>query len=196
MPIGAADIEPRASTPLRVRVIGQKRGLWATTEREIMHISSSTSPPITSGRKPTKFTPERIQQIRTLVQQGIRREEIAALLDVTVGSLQVTCSRLGISLRSANGKRRASSHELAGADGHSAAPVKFFIVLRYEGTDAITELALPPATITQLALEAQFFKSSLDEFLGEIVAAATKRNLFRQVLNVNADVGPRPLPLR
>ena len=149
-----------------------------------MHISSSMPTPITSGRKPTKFTPERIQQIRTLVQQGIRREEIAALLDVTVGSLQVTCSRLGISLRCANGKRRASLHELAGADGHPAAPVKFFIVLRYEGTDATTELALPPATITQLALEAQFFKSSLDEFLGEIVTAATKRNLFRQVLNV------------
>src|SRR5262245_4715666 len=135
MLIGAGDIEPRASTLPRVRVIRQKRGLWATIEREVMDISSSMPTPITSGRKPTKFTPERIQQSRTLVQQGIRREEIAALLDVTVGSLQVTCSRLGISLRCANGKRRASLHELAGADGHPAAPVKFFIVLRYEGTD-------------------------------------------------------------
>ena len=46
-----------------------------------------------------KFTPERIQQIRNLVERGKSREEIAELIDVTVGSLQVTCSRLGISLR-------------------------------------------------------------------------------------------------
>jgi len=48
---------------------------------------------------PTKFTPERIQQIRNLVERGKSREEIAELIGVTLGSLQVTCSRLGISLR-------------------------------------------------------------------------------------------------
>ena len=31
--------------------------------------------------------------------EGISRERIAKLIDVSVGSLQVTCSRLGISLR-------------------------------------------------------------------------------------------------
>src|SRR6516165_7806184 len=46
-----------------------------------------------------KFTPERIQQIRNLVERGKSREQIAELIGVTVGSLQVTCSRLGISLR-------------------------------------------------------------------------------------------------
>ena len=49
--------------------------------------------------RPTKFTPERIQQIKNLVAQGKSREEIAGLIGVTVGSLQVTCSKLGISLR-------------------------------------------------------------------------------------------------
>jgi hypothetical protein len=52
----------------------------------------------TRGRQ-TKFTPERLQQIRNLVERGKSREEIAELIGVTVGSLQVTCSRLGISLR-------------------------------------------------------------------------------------------------
>jgi hypothetical protein len=47
----------------------------------------------------TKFTPERIQQIKNLVERGKSREEIADLVGVTVGSLQVTCSRLGVSLR-------------------------------------------------------------------------------------------------
>jgi hypothetical protein len=57
---------------------------------------SSQVPP--RGR-PIKFTPERIQQIRNVVERGKSREEIAELIEVTVGSLQVTCSRLGISLR-------------------------------------------------------------------------------------------------
>jgi hypothetical protein len=55
--------------------------------------------PVGSGRRPTKFTPERLEQIKDLVARGVDREEIARLLGVTVGSLQVTCSRLGISLR-------------------------------------------------------------------------------------------------
>jgi hypothetical protein len=50
------------------------------------------------GRK-IKFTPERLQQVRNLVERGKSREEIAELIGATVGSLQVTCSRLGISLR-------------------------------------------------------------------------------------------------
>ena len=54
---------------------------------------------LTTRGRPTKFTPERLQQIRNLVERGESREGIAEILDVTVGSLQVTCSRLGISLR-------------------------------------------------------------------------------------------------
>ncbi|MGA7490500.1 MAG: hypothetical protein WBW74_26565 [Xanthobacteraceae bacterium] len=51
------------------------------------------------GRRPTKFTPERIEQIKNLVASGKTRHEIAASVGVTIGSLQVTCSKLGISLR-------------------------------------------------------------------------------------------------
>src|SRR6476646_7763569 len=40
-----------------------------------------------------------IQQITNLVERGKSREEIAELIEVTIDSLQVTCSRLGISLR-------------------------------------------------------------------------------------------------
>src|SRR3954454_16444206 len=51
------------------------------------------------GRRATKFCPANVQKIKDWVAEGISREEIAKSLDVTVGSLQVTCSRLGISLR-------------------------------------------------------------------------------------------------
>lgn len=50
------------------------------------------------GRR-TKFTPERIQLIKNLVAAAKSREEIAGIIGATVGSLQVTCSKLGISLR-------------------------------------------------------------------------------------------------
>jgi hypothetical protein len=46
-----------------------------------------------------KFTPERLRQIKNLVERGKSRDQIAEIIGCTVGSLQVTCSRLGISLR-------------------------------------------------------------------------------------------------
>ena len=57
---------------------------------------------LTARSRSIKFTPQRIRQITNLVERGKSREEIADILDVTVGSLQVTCSRLGISLRRPN----------------------------------------------------------------------------------------------
>ena len=51
------------------------------------------------SQRPSKFTPERVQQIKDLVARGTSCEEIATLIGVTVGTLKVTCSRLGISLR-------------------------------------------------------------------------------------------------
>src|SRR5262245_1223078 len=47
----------------------------------------------------TRFTPANIRQIINLVERGRSREEIAEVIGVTVGTLQVTCSKLGISLR-------------------------------------------------------------------------------------------------
>src|SRR5690348_11603730 len=66
------------------------------------------SPPA-RGRR-VKFTPQVIEQVKEFVAAGISRDEIANRIGVTVGSLQVTCSRLGISLRriiSSNGRGAA-----------------------------------------------------------------------------------------
>jgi hypothetical protein len=68
------------------------------TARETKAIAEPKIANVLKGR-PTKFTPERIEQIRHLVALGKSRDEIAGLLGVTLGSLQVTCSKLGISLR-------------------------------------------------------------------------------------------------
>jgi hypothetical protein len=53
----------------------------------------------TTRTRQTKFTPERIQQIINLVERGKSRNEIAEIVGVTPATLQVTCSRLKISLR-------------------------------------------------------------------------------------------------
>jgi hypothetical protein len=47
----------------------------------------------------SKFTPDKIRQIINLVERGKSREYIAEMVGVTVGTLQVTCSKMGISLR-------------------------------------------------------------------------------------------------
>ena len=61
-------------------------------------MTMTNASPSARGRR-VKFSPQAIEKIKELVAQGASREEIASLLGVTVGSLQVTCSRLGISLR-------------------------------------------------------------------------------------------------
>ena len=61
------------------------------------------------GADGVQFTPEVIEKIKDLVAQGISRDEIASRLGVSVGYLQVTSLRSGISLRriiSPNGSRR------------------------------------------------------------------------------------------
>ena len=50
--------------------------------------------PLIKGRQPRKFTPDNISRIKDWVAQGVGRDEIASRLEVTVGSLQVTCSRI------------------------------------------------------------------------------------------------------
>src|SRR5215831_7206481 len=65
---------------------------WATTE------GGAAMTMTNANRRGRQFTPERLQQIRNLVERGKSREEIAELIGVTVGSLQDTCSRLGIGL--------------------------------------------------------------------------------------------------
>ena len=74
------------------------------------------------GRRATKFCPANVQKIKDFVAQGISRHEIAELLDVPLGSLQVTCSRLGISLRRPkveNGKKTITMHDPIAHNGRA-----------------------------------------------------------------------------
>ena len=112
------------------------------------------------GRRPTKFTPERIELIRSLVERGTNRDEIARLLDVSLGSLQVTCSKLGISLRrpvADNGfRRREQQHRNNGArynpTGRTALPRsdKIFPIPLFPSTFALHQRMPPNLCISLL----------------------------------------------
>jgi hypothetical protein len=80
---------------------------------------NGTSTHTARGRR-VKFTPQVIENIKDFLAEGMSRGEIANRLGVTVGSLQVTCSRLGISLRriiSPNGSRRHTADVRPGSVG-------------------------------------------------------------------------------
>ena len=144
------------------------------------------------GRRPTKFTPEAVGQIRNLVESGKSREEIAELIGVTVGSLQVTCSRLGISLR--RGGRRGDNATAApvkqaqaampyqGRRSVDASAARFVMSMRYNGYEQVLALPFTDDMIRQLALEADFRNMSIGELLAELITGMTKKNLVREML--------------
>src|SRR6266581_252060 len=80
----------RVTSPAR----GFRRQKNATEGPKMNQIAELRTQVVTRGRQ-LKFTPERIQQIKNLVERGKSGGEIAELVGVTVGSLRVTCSRLG-----------------------------------------------------------------------------------------------------
>jgi hypothetical protein len=169
---------------------------------------TQNNPPL--GRRPTKFTADRIELIRNLVERGTSRDEIARLLDVSLGSLQVTCSKLGISLRRSvadNGlRRREQQHRNGGVrynpivrtdttsrrsdDEHirtssdnASEPVHFAVTVRYRDVERATDLALTAAMIARMTAEAHFRNMRIHELVGDLITATLHKNLVQRVLD-------------
>ena len=160
------------------------------------------------GRRATKFCPANVQKIKDWVAEGSSREEIAKSLDVTVGSLQVTCSRMGISLRrrdvlncnaghlrvmNGNGTRHDIPNQptmIAGkrADG------QFQISLEYGGMRRATALPLTAGDIGQLALAAAVRNVGMTQLLSEVVATAIKKGMIEEILRRPPDPAPQAVP--
>jgi len=151
------------------------------------------------GRR-VKFTPQVIKNIKELLAEGISRDEIANRLGVTAGSLQVTCSRLGISLRriiSPNGSRRHTADVRLGSVGIAhvreqkevsqpaarAAPLgKFEIMMRCHGIEQTSDIPLSLAAIEVLALEATSRDLAIAELVGQILVAAINKDMIHKML--------------
>ena len=132
--------------------------------------------------RPSKFTPEHIQLIKDLIARGQTCEDVAARIGVTVGTLKVTCSRLGVSLRRPN--LRGQLVPLRAATRVMAVPntATLSIITRQKGQEHRTELQLTPAMLARLALEASSQGLSIGELAGELVLAATKKKIIKQIL--------------
>jgi hypothetical protein len=146
---------------------------------------------LVQGRQPSKFTHENIARIKDWLAQGVGREEIASRLSVTVGSLQVTCSRLGISLRrkplaKANGPMKPlggiqRSLEHARQSDH-ASRAKFSVLIQTQNGQAAFDLPLGRDLIEQLTLEASVRGQTTADLIGRIARQVMAQKLLEETL--------------
>ena len=141
----------------------------------------------------SKFTSENISRIKDWLAQGVGRDEIANRLEVSVGSLQVTCWRLGISLR-----RRRS---LPGGSGATqppdpvqrsiehAAQIKCTLLIQKQNRQEAFDLPLHHDLIGELALEASFRGQTIAHLIGEILMQVMEKDLVDDLLRK-----PKSLP--
>jgi len=151
------------------------------------------------GRR-VKFTPQAIEKIKEFVTEGISRHEIANRLGVTVGSLQVTCSRLGISLRriifpSCSERRTADvrlgsvgiahvreQKEVSQPEAYAAPVTKFAITMRHGGKERTIDIPLSSAAIGTLTLEAMSRDLDIAGLIGQVLVAAINKDMIHKIL--------------
>ena len=156
--------------------------------------------PANSRLRPTKFTPERIQQIRDLIARGVSCEDIAAVVGVTVGTLKVTCSKLGVSLRRPkwrSGNGLLPLRAVTCVPGANTAT--FTVVVRHYGEERRTEVPLTPAMIGKLALEASSRDTTICELARDLVLDVARKQLIQRVLESDRktrNLAPPPLSKR
>jgi hypothetical protein len=143
----------------------------------------ASRPEAKAQQRHRKFTPERIQQIKDLVVRGETCEQIAATIGVTVGSLKVTCSRLGISLRRPKVKLlpKTATGTARTVGAASQAPT-FTIDMKYKGQEHSTELPFTPDMIGHLALEASFREQEIGELAKDILVSVFEKGLIQELL--------------
>jgi hypothetical protein len=146
-----------------------------------MSMASNTKPSTKgAGRRgATKFTPQAIGKIKELVAQGVSRDEIANQLDVPVGSLQVTCSKLGVSLRR---KQEHKTEKLSQVAAPEAPLAKYALTMSHQGKELATNIPLTSRAIEGLALEATFQDLGITQLLGQMLVAAIKKDIIEEIL--------------
>jgi len=155
----------------------------------IATVRHSNVPAIRARQK--KFTPENIARIKAWLTQGVSRDEIANRLEVTVGSLPVTCSRLGISLRKSSilkgsglrpiGVVQRYIENIHEAD-HPARP-KFTLLIQKQGRQGAFDLPLSHDLIKRLAFEAAFHGQPISDLIGKIVIKIASSSLVADLLD-------------
>ena len=146
-------------------------------------------PPGEAGNLPQKLS----IRLRSWWHKGLAETRLLNRFGVTVGSLQVTCSRLGISLR----RRDASgpggprtvrppylpSHPPIAGQRHTGTGFQIALTLERNGTRRTTELPLTTSAIVQLKLEADMRNLSMGQLLAEVASMAIKKGMIEEILH-------------
>jgi hypothetical protein len=145
----------------------------------------------------SKFTTQTIQKIKEMVAQGLSREEIAQRLDVTMGSLQVTCSKLGVSLRRSrmrfpsDEQLKPAGLELGLVEKDSRLKAKVSITIQRGDLLLRTfDVPLSNKTVGELALIASLRQVKLVELIAQILRGAVDKGLVEKFLNGD-DISPK-----
>ena len=136
--------------------------------------------PLVKRNQPRKFTSENISRIKDWVAQGVGRDEIANRLEVSVGSLQVTCSRLGISLRRRSlpgGSGATQPPDPVQRSIEHAAQIKCTLLIQNQNRQAAFDLPLHHDLIEELALEASSRGQTIAHLIGEILMQVMEKDL-------------------
>jgi hypothetical protein len=146
------------------------------------------------GRR-RKFTRDAIEKIKELRKRGARREDIAHSLGVSVNSLSVTCSRLGISLRSEHdaadqdARAKPAPHGIAQAlEQKEASAVgtapsgKFSLIMRCGDKEIATYIPVTAQQVASLAVNAALRDARLTKFLAQLLVSAIKKDMIQQIL--------------
>ena len=153
--------------------------------------------------------PRTFRRLRISWQKELHGKKLLESLDVTVGSLQVTCSRLGISLRRRHVLNCNASH-LRVMNGNGTRhdipnhpPIiarkrvdgQFQISLECGGMRRATALPLTDRDIAQLALAAAVRNVGMTQLLSEVVATAIKKGMIEEILREpSPDPAPQAVP--
>ena len=100
-----------------------------------------------------------------------------------MGTLKVTCSRLGISLRRPRVKllppKTTGTVRTVGAASET---VTFTICMKYKGQERNSPLPVTPNVISQLALEACFRDQEIGELAKDILVSVFEKGLIQELL--------------
>ena len=80
---------------------------------------------------------------------------------------------------------RRADEGRAGNKELRAAAVNFAIRMQYRGEERTTQLPLTQDLVRQLAFEAEFRNMRIGEFVGELIVAMLKKDLFQAALEHN-----------
>jgi hypothetical protein len=110
-------------------------------------------------------------------------EDIAAVVGVTVGTLKVTCSKLGASLRRPkwrSGNGLLPLRAVTRVPGANTAT--FTVVVRRHDEERRTGVPLTSAMIGRLALAASSRDTTISELARDLVLDVTRKQLIQRVL--------------